>query len=90
MSKIYRTRTSRSRRHALVPPTAAHVRRAFVLRERIRVVDGLYVVLADELGCPLVTTDRRLAAADAPCEVRTPPPGSDVSPDTPIPPPRRR
>ena len=64
-------------------PTATHVRRAFALRERIRVVDGLYVVLADELGCPLVTIDRRLAGADAPCEVRVPPdvPGS-------IPPPR--
>ena len=67
----------------LVSPTAAHVRRAFTLRERIRVVDGLYVVLADELSCPLVTTDRRLGAAEAPCEVRTPPGG-----DTPVPAPR--
>ncbi len=57
----------------LVSPTTAHVRRAFTLRERIRVVDGLYVALADELGCPLVTTDPRMAGADAPCEVRTPP-----------------
>jgi predicted nucleic acid-binding protein len=57
----------------LVIPTPAHIRRAFALRDRIRVVDGLYVALADELGCPLITTDRRLAAADAPCEVRTPP-----------------
>lgn len=57
----------------LVPPSTAHVRRAFALRDRIRVVDGLYVVLADELGCPLVTTDRRLAGADAPCDVRVPP-----------------
>lgn len=67
----------------LVIPTASHIRRAFALRDRIRVVDGLYVALADELGCPLITTDRRLAAADAPCEVRTPPddPG-------PVPPPR--
>jgi predicted nucleic acid-binding protein len=65
----------------LVPPSAAHVRRAFVLREHIRVTDGLYVVLADELGCPLVTTDRRLAGAHVPCEVRVPPSG-------PIPPPR--
>jgi predicted nucleic acid-binding protein len=65
----------------LVPPSAAHVRRAFALREHIRVADGLYVVLADELGCPLVTTDRRLAGAHAPCEVRVPPSG-------PIPPPR--
>ena len=65
----------------LVPPSAAHVRRAFALREHIRVTDGLYVALADELGCPLVTTDRRLAGAHAPCEVRVPPSG-------PIPPPR--
>jgi predicted nucleic acid-binding protein len=65
-----------------ITPTAAHVRRAFALRERIRVVDGLYVVLADELGCPLVTTDRRLAGADAPCEVRVPPeqPGAVPAP----------
>ena len=65
----------------LVVPTATHIRRAYALRDRIRVTDGLYVALADELGCPLVTTDRRLAAADAPCEVRTPP-------DGPVPPPR--
>jgi predicted nucleic acid-binding protein len=65
----------------LVPPSAAHVRRAFALREHIRVTDGLYVALADELGCPLVTTDRRLAGAHAPCEVRVPPSG-------PVPPPR--
>ena len=55
-------------------------RRAFALRERIRVLDGLYVVLADELDCPLVTTDRRLGGADAPCDVRLPP--------RPVPPPR--
>jgi predicted nucleic acid-binding protein len=65
----------------LVPPSAAHVRRAFALREHIRATDGLYVALADELGCPLVTTDRRLAGAHAPCEVRVPPSG-------PVPPPR--
>jgi predicted nucleic acid-binding protein len=65
----------------LVPPSAAHVRRAFALSEHIRVTDGLYVALADELGCPLVTTDRRLAGAHAPCEVRVPP-------TEPIPPPR--
>ncbi|OLS97105.1 hypothetical protein BJF90_42930 [Pseudonocardia sp. CNS-004] len=65
----------------LVPPPAAHIRRAFALREHIRVTDGLYVALADELGCALVTTDRRLVGAHAPCEVRVPPAG-------PIPPPR--
>lgn len=57
----------------LVPTSTAHVRRAFALRERIRVVDGLYVVLADELDCPLVTTDGRLGGADTPCDVRLPP-----------------
>lgn len=60
----------------LVTPTAGHIRLAFTLRDRIRVVDGLYVALADELDCALVTTDRRLAASDAPCEIRIPPPGS--------------
>jgi predicted nucleic acid-binding protein len=59
----------------LVAPSAAHVRRAFALREHIRVTDGLYVVLADELECPLVSTDRRLGRAHAPCEVRVPPSG---------------
>ena len=42
-----------------VLPAAAHLRRAYALLERIRVLDGLYVALADELGCTLVTTDRR-------------------------------
>lgn len=73
-----------------VTPTASHVRRAFALRDRIRVVDGLYVALADEFNCPLVTTDRRLAVGDAPCEIRTPPakPGHPTS--VPVPPPRTR
>lgn len=56
----------------LVPPTAAHLQRAFTLRERIRVLDGLYVALAEELGCALVTTDSRLRRADPPCEVQVP------------------
>ncbi|MGL5864312.1 MAG: hypothetical protein ACRCYX_00365 [Dermatophilaceae bacterium] len=46
-----------------------------VRRERIRVLDGLYVALTEELGCPLVTTDRRLAAAAPPCTVLVPPAG---------------
>lgn len=53
----------------LVVPDAALIREAFQLRERIRVVDGLYVALAQRLGCPLLTTDRRLAAARPPCEM---------------------
>lgn len=43
--------------------------RAFTLRESIRVLDGLYVALAERHGCPLVTTDGRLARANPPCEV---------------------
>jgi len=46
---------------------------AFDLRQRLRVLDGLYVALAAERGVPLVTTDRRLARAGAPCEVVAPP-----------------
>jgi predicted nucleic acid-binding protein len=57
----------------VVVPTEAHMRRAFDLRERIRVTDGLYVALAEERGVPLVTTDRRLARAEPPCEVAAPP-----------------
>lgn len=56
----------------LVVPSAAHLRRAFDLRDRIRVVDGLYVALAEERGVPLLTTDRRLVRADPPCEVLAP------------------
>ena len=56
----------------LVVPTAAHLQRAFSLSGRIRVLDGLYVALAEELGCALVTTDSRLLRADPPCEVQVP------------------
>lgn len=73
-----------------VTPTANHVRRAFAWRDRIRVVNGLYVALADELDCPLVTTDHRLAAADAPCEIRTPPAQPGHPTGVPVPTPRTR
>lgn len=53
----------------LVLPTAAHLHRALDLRGRIRVLDGLYVALAEERHCPLLTTDQRLRRADPPCEV---------------------
>jgi predicted nucleic acid-binding protein len=56
----------------LVVASAAHVQRAFGLRERIRVVDGLYVALAEERSVPLLTTDQRLVRADPPCEVLAP------------------
>lgn len=56
----------------LVVPSAAHVQRAFELRERVRVVDGLYVALAEERGVPLLTTDQRLVRAEPPCAVLAP------------------
>jgi predicted nucleic acid-binding protein len=46
-----------------VVPTLAHARRAMQLRANVRVLDGLYLALAEEHRCALVTTDRRLAAA---------------------------
>lgn len=46
--------------------------RALQLADRIRVVDGLYVALAERLDAPLVTTNRRLAASEPPCEVVVP------------------
>lgn len=57
----------------LVAPTAAHLRRAAALATRIRVLDGLYVAIAEERSCSLVTTDHRLAGAPAPCDVVAPP-----------------
>ncbi|MBV9313371.1 MAG: type II toxin-antitoxin system VapC family toxin [Pseudonocardia sp.] len=57
----------------LIVPKLEQVRRAFALREGIRVMDGLHVTLADELGRSLVTTNLRLAGSGAPCEIRVPP-----------------
>ncbi len=53
----------------LVTPTGEHLHGALDLQSRVRVLDGLYVLLAAERGCPLLTTDGRLARADPPCEV---------------------
>jgi predicted nucleic acid-binding protein len=52
-----------------VAPDAAQLRRALELQQRIRVLDGLYVALAEQRQCALLTTDRRLANGDPPCEV---------------------
>jgi predicted nucleic acid-binding protein len=62
-----------SLRQELVLPTLTHVRRAVQLSERIRVLDGLYVALAEARTAPLIATDRRLAGAGTSCEVRVPP-----------------
>lgn len=56
----------------LVLPTLAHVRRALALADRVRVLDGLYVALAEERRCTLLTTDRKLAGAGTGCDVRAP------------------
>lgn len=45
------------------------LQRAFELRDSIRILDGIYVALAERHRCPLVTTDARLARANPPCEV---------------------
>ena len=43
--------------------------RAFALRESVRVLDGVYVALAERNRCALLTTDGRLARSNPPCEV---------------------
>lgn len=57
----------------VVAPSERHLHRALELSQRIRVVDGLYVALAEERRCALITTDRRLARSGAPCQVLAPP-----------------
>lgn len=52
-----------------IPTDQPGLARAFELRESIRMLDGLYVALAERHGCPLVTTDGRLARAHPPCTV---------------------
>ena len=56
-----------------VPSDPDHLLRSLQLQPRVRVVDGLYVVLAEDLVCPLVTTDRRLAGAGLDIDICVPP-----------------
>ena len=44
-------------------PALPLMRRAFELRDNVTAYDAVYVALAERLDCPLVTADRRLAAA---------------------------
>lgn len=53
----------------LVVPDARLLARTLALDGRIRVLDGLYIALAERLGCAVLTSDRRLAEADPPCEI---------------------
>lgn len=45
---------------------------AWARRQRIRLADALYVELAEQLGAPLVTTDRALARTTSVAEAVTP------------------
>ena len=56
-------------RQELVAPDAAALQRAVELQARVRVLDGLYVALAERRSLPLVTSDTRIGRADPPCEV---------------------
>jgi predicted nucleic acid-binding protein len=48
--------------------------RVWELRDTLTAYDGWYVALAESLGAPLVTLDRRLARARGPrCSFRVPP-----------------
>jgi predicted nucleic acid-binding protein len=53
----------------IVAATPRHLLRALELQDRIRVLDGLYVAVAEQLGAPLLTTDARLVGSDPPCDV---------------------
>jgi predicted nucleic acid-binding protein len=44
-------------------PVLPFMPRAYELRANITAYDAIYVALAEQLGCPLITADARLAAA---------------------------
>ena len=52
-------------------PSLPLLRRAFELRATVTVYDAIYVALAEELDCNLITLDSRLARAPGPrCKIR--------------------
>lgn len=52
-------------------PTLRLLRRAYELRANVTAHDATYIVLAEALGCELVTADQRLAHATGPrCPIR--------------------
>jgi predicted nucleic acid-binding protein len=57
----------------LIEPDVDQVVRALDLQGRIRVLDGLYVALAESEHIPLLTTDQRLARSSPPCDLISPP-----------------
>ncbi len=55
-------------------PFAPFAARIWELRHNLTSYDAWYVALAESLGCPLVTLDRRMSrASGVRCEVLTPP-----------------
>jgi predicted nucleic acid-binding protein len=58
-ARLQRVAAAPMERHLLVPLLSD----AWKLRHNVRLVDALYVALADRLGAPIVTTDVGLAAA---------------------------
>jgi len=44
-------------------PVLPFMHRAYQLRDNVTAYDATYVALAEQLGCPLVTADQRLANA---------------------------
>ena len=54
-------------------PFAPFAERVWALRGNLTSYDAWYVALAEALGCPLVTLDRRLSRASGPnCEIIVP------------------
>jgi predicted nucleic acid-binding protein len=52
-------------------PVLRFMRRAYELRANVTAYDSAYVALAEQLGCELLTADRRLASAPGPrCAIR--------------------
>lgn len=67
-TRLQRVSTAPLHRHLLAPLLGA----AWKLRHNLRLVDALYVELANQLDAPIVTTDAGLAAAAAVAELITP------------------
>lgn len=64
-ARIERLATAPHQRHLLDGLVVG----AWKMRHSLRLVDALYVELAEQLECPLLTTDRRLAAASPSAEL---------------------